>query len=693
MRTQPLKFLKAVLIVLLMPLIAFPFKDEKHFSKTFNEIRYFRVFTPPDYNPADTTKRYPVIYYFHGCGGSYRKSGTYSYEDYGLTAPKAVNRPWHPDYAYPNNADFENFTRQHDAIIVSVDGKITGMPKGCQVYFPSQTKDWKGNYYNFSAYIRELIEVVDARYNTKKGPQFRAVSGLSMGGQMAVWVAATNPHLFSSASEFCHSPSFYDVGDPRYQTTIDLRELWRNLRGLPFRHSTNTGDYLKYYTEELYADYSGAGFEDKFYMTNFCKHHAARIDLQFEFHMDHFTKAKGHPPCFSFINLYPDFEVWGYRVESNKTGNGWIYLHDVTKNGMGIYTRRRPPFGKSLPPFDITVTTPPVYAPGADYKISRYSYYNHDFSSEPVKADPRGRLKITAPGGPGEEIGIIGNGLPPPVFILTDTINENIYLDDGEEKTSSFDIINLSDQTQTIDFKVTSMDENLVRITGQPASVTVPAKSKTNVNPLLVCKGTFQLNYRNSSFIRISYSIDGKVQKREQFIRVTVKKPEQTEGSFRIQVFDGRTEELPLYQYQWGKWNHPLSPGTITEGCGNGNGKAETGEIFSIWIQTPSPFNSTDTATWHPCLPVNEGDNPDIIVEDIVRHRFNTGRSVLSAQLRLTRKPTRSHPVKIPVQVEFLKAQPLENDCHRNTADDFTYAWYNLMLKEDGSVVLVPKHY
>jgi len=119
MHTHSMKLFRAVAIMLLMPFVAFAFKDEKHFSKTFHETRYFRVFTPPDYDPEDTAKRYPVIYYFHGCGGSYKKSGTYSYADYGLTSPKTLNRPDRPDYTYPNNADFENFTLEHDVIIVT----------------------------------------------------------------------------------------------------------------------------------------------------------------------------------------------------------------------------------------------------------------------------------------------------------------------------------------------------------------------------------------------------------------------------------------------------------------------------------------------------------------------------------------------------------------------------------------------
>ncbi len=110
--------------LILIPVSVFSFTDESHHSTTFGIERFFRVFTPLDYDSFDSVKRYPVIYYFHGCGGSYRKSGTYSYADHGLTPPVAMDRDHDPDYEYPNNADFENIAYRKEVIIVCVDGKI-----------------------------------------------------------------------------------------------------------------------------------------------------------------------------------------------------------------------------------------------------------------------------------------------------------------------------------------------------------------------------------------------------------------------------------------------------------------------------------------------------------------------------------------------------------------------------------------
>ncbi len=604
----------------------------------------------------------------------------------------AINRNYDPDYEFPNNADFENYSDQKDVIIVCVDGKIYDLPSGCGVYFPSQARDWIGNYYNFSAYIRELFNVVDSRYNTKKGPEYRAVSGLSMGGHIAIWVAAANPHLFSSASEFCHSPNYYDVGEPSYVTTIDVQQLWRNLRGLPFRHSTNDRDYLKYYTDELHSVYSGAGFENNYYLADFCMHHAARIDLQFDFHVSHFATPKNSIPCFSYINLYPGFEVWGYELNSNKTGNGWIYLHSVTKNGLGLYTRKRFPWGNGLPKFDISLTTPPIYNPDSSYIISRYSYRSEAFTIQNIAADAEGRLTLSSSGGIGEEIGIIDKSLQPPVFVLTDTVNENIYLENNIETAVSFDIVNLSLTPQKINFMISTENAELLTLLKSGKQITIPAQSKVRVDSLCICKGVYLPSNRNIGYIKITSSIDGIVQERDHLIQVTVKNQFSQRELLGIKIFDGRSDTLPLFKYGWGKWTDPLSSGVISEGTGNGNGKAELGETFSIWIQPSKSFDPTDLNTWHPVVPVNSDENRDITVEEVKQHDFSTGRMVLSAMIRLNRIPTKGNPVKIPVRSEFLKVQSLENDCHRNKADNFGFFYYELLLYEDGTIFHSIKH-
>ncbi len=672
---------------LLLSLSLFSYTDESHYSTIFGSTRFFRVFTPSDYN-VDGEQRYPVIYYFHGCGGSYDRSGPYKYVDYGLTPPDVLGAPPDKNYDFPNNADLENLSTFKNVIIVCVDGRIPELPEGCQVYFPSQAPGWEGNYYNFSAYIRELIEVVDERYLTKARPQYRAVTGLSMGGHMATWVAATNPHLFSSTSQFCYGPNFYDVGEPTYQTTVDIRELWRNLKSVPFRHSTTNRDYLKFYSAELFSIYSGAGFYNEYFEADYCHHAAARMDLQVEFHKKYFDTPKPMPSCFSHINLYPAYEVWNYNVTSDKSEKGWIYLHNVTKDGMGIYTRKRFPWGESLPDVEVHVTTPALYQTNTIYHLSRYDYRSGKISTAKIRSNENGQLDMVIDRGMGWEVGILGERLQPPIFILSDTIHENIYLRPYQEKILNFDILNLSNDSQFVTFNVQSSDSSILKVTSQPNPVQLTALSKTQIDSFAICQSQEKSDSRRTAYLKITWQIDDVQMDRERILQVHIKNDKVIMGRDDIKIFDGKAEVVPLFKYKWNGWDKPFSEGKVEEGWGNGNGIPEGGEIFSIWIQTPKALAKGGKLTWHPSVPINNQENPDIGIRDVFHHRFSTGRDVLSAQLILKRSPTEDNPVRIPVQFEILEVFPLENDCHRNAADGFKFYFTDLLLYPGGVVVI-----
>ncbi|NND08746.1 MAG: hypothetical protein HKN87_20420 [Saprospiraceae bacterium] len=669
----------AIFCIYSLSLIAYT--DESHYSEVFQEVRNFRVFTPQDY--LTEGKRYAVIYYFHGCGGSYRRSGPYSYADYGLTAPDGFGNRNDPDFAYANNADFENVADAKQVIIVCVDGKLEDLPAdGCRVYFPSLAEEWKRQYYNFSDYIKELIAVVDSRYRTMPGSNQRAVMGLSMGGHMATWVAATNPQLFSSASHFCYGPSFYKVGEPPYQTTVDLKQLWRNFRGVPFRHATTDRDYLRYYSKDLSNAFQGAGFENDFYLADYCHHAAARVDLQVDFHQSHFG-TREEVSCFSYVNFYPEFTAWGYDVTSDKLENGWIYLHDVTSNGFGIYTRKRLPWGLPMESFDIKVTTPSLYRPGLTYTIARFDYGDGQISTYSQVADEKGRLSLTSKGGHGQEIGIGGSDLQPPIFVLSDPVNEMIYLESGESLARSLDVINLSESKQRVEFVIATEDTAALVVVRKRKYLILPPLSRTRIDSFLVIEGNLKEKRSDRAYIKVGSTIGGQIQDRTQLLPVQVYKNALSPRENKIQAFDGKSKELPVFSYAWNEWDEPLRVQTITEGKGNGNGIVETGDTFSLWIQLPEGFDDRDVLTWHPILPLYSSESEGFELIDLALHRFNTGREIQSGLIRLTRTPTRQSPIVIPFQTELLKVEPLEDDCHRPAADNFDYFYGEIIL--DGS--------
>ena len=98
---------------LIVPTNLFTQKDSAFFSQAFDTERWYRIYLPSDYN-VNASKRYPVIYYFHGWGGRY-KWDNYTLED---------------DPGYPGNGrreppfvmEWRNYSQSHDIIIVTWDG-------------------------------------------------------------------------------------------------------------------------------------------------------------------------------------------------------------------------------------------------------------------------------------------------------------------------------------------------------------------------------------------------------------------------------------------------------------------------------------------------------------------------------------------------------------------------------------------
>jgi hypothetical protein len=676
-------YLFLILFLAVSAIVSLSFTDLVHYSRQFGANRTFRVFIPLDYHPEDSAVRYPVIYYLHGCRGTYYKDGYTSYVDGDTVPPSLPGRTHHPEYDVPYNADFERYSDMNKVIIVAVDGKIPGYDEdGCGVYYPYHHEPgWGKNDYNFFLYIRELFKVVDSLYNTIPGPQGKAITGLSYGGHSSMWVSAANPHLIRSCSQFGHSPHYYRAGPPPITTALNVQELWRNFRNLPFRGTTNTLDYLRDFSEQTAAIFNGAGFASEFHLADFCRHWAADIPEQFDFHMKHFQAEKTAPVCFSYINFYPDFDVWGYKVETGKAEEGWTYLRDVTKNGFGLYTRFRFPYGKPCGKYDITVTTPAIYSPHGTYDLSAYNYETGSVTTSSLHADSKGKLQIEARGGRGDEIGISGNDLPPPILFLTDTIHDNIYIESGKTTSLSFKVINLSPaRLESVVFTCNTENTEALSLEISSKAYNLAPGKVTTLDDLVTITGNFTSRNKNLAYLHLGYHHNGIASIRERIIQVHITDSIKKVPTENIMIFDGRSEQLPVYRYNWGDWDNRVRTETISEGQGNGNGIAEPGEIFSVWIRIPAGEAPEDLDTWHPIMPVGGPGSMEIHVENVKEYLFSTGRPSFSAQMKLPDTYDANETNTLNVQSELIWMFPA-NDCHRGSVDKIFIHYFQVPLR------------
>jgi S-formylglutathione hydrolase FrmB len=135
----------------------------RHPSASLASERIFSILLPTGY--ADSDKRYPVLYLFHGGGQDHT--------------------------AFMARSIFPPLARKHEVIVV--------MPAADRNY-SSLSADGQARY---NAYVAsELVDYVDANYRTVAAPTARAIAGISMGGRVATMTALQHPQRFGIVGAF-----------------------------------------------------------------------------------------------------------------------------------------------------------------------------------------------------------------------------------------------------------------------------------------------------------------------------------------------------------------------------------------------------------------------------------------------------------------------------------------------------------
>ncbi len=145
-----------------------------------NPLREVSIYLPPDYQQSN--KRYPVLYYLHGFGGS------------------------HLDYEF---LDIDHI----------MDSAIKKGLEPFIIVVPNSHNTFNGGYYYnsptngmWSDYIaKDVVDYIDKHYRTISNKEHRAIAGHSMGGQGALRIAMLYPELFNSV--YAMSPSILYWGD------------------------------------------------------------------------------------------------------------------------------------------------------------------------------------------------------------------------------------------------------------------------------------------------------------------------------------------------------------------------------------------------------------------------------------------------------------------------------------------------
>jgi len=138
-------------------------------SKILNMDRKFAVYLPPDYNTS--SRNYPVLYLLHGGGDD--QTGWVQFGEVLHIADKAISE----GTATP-------------MIIIMPDANTTRR---------GYANDAKGEWRYEDFFFDEFMPFVEKTYRIKAEKRYRAIAGLSMGGDGTFTYTLHHPELFAAA--------------------------------------------------------------------------------------------------------------------------------------------------------------------------------------------------------------------------------------------------------------------------------------------------------------------------------------------------------------------------------------------------------------------------------------------------------------------------------------------------------------
>ncbi|MCB4798830.1 alpha/beta hydrolase [Neotamlana laminarinivorans] len=198
------------------------------FSKSMNKTIKNVVITPDSY--PEKNKTYAVVYLLHGAWGDYKS--------------------W-----LEISSEIKNFADVYDVILVCPDGHESSW------YFDSPI-DASMRYETYIS--KELVSKIDADYKTKAQPEFRAITGLSMGGHGALYLAFKHQDIWGVAASMSGGvdvrgfPLRWHLAE-RLGTYAEHPENWENHMVINLTHLLD-GEKLKFMFD--------CGTDDFFYNAN-----------------------------------------------------------------------------------------------------------------------------------------------------------------------------------------------------------------------------------------------------------------------------------------------------------------------------------------------------------------------------------------------------------------------------------------
>ncbi len=588
-----------------------PYADVKHFSKVFGREKYYRLYLPKGYDK--TKERYPVIYFFHGWGGRHFKD----------------------DNAKLEYEMIRDLVDKYNVILVMWDGNME----------ESEPRPYNiGNHENvkyeiqMKDYFPELISHIDSTYRTFTDRTHRGIIGFSMGGILSYYLAGKYPDKVCAAVGMTGSPEFF-IGYPQNHTLYPLRYTFKNLEGVKIRMHNSTHDELVYLNEEVDK---GARWEGGLSYDYWQFKGGHMVDLPgktevferaMKFVVDAFHDPLLKPDRWWHYDLYPEFDVWGYHVKSNKQEPGFVYLKNVSKSGFGIHSRKWLPDGPPVPKLTTEISTDPIYQPATKYNVIKYSFPDKKISETSVMSDKTG--KVTLHANDNTEFGIYKEGDAPDLVMIDYDLGKNLrYLRPGKENKLVFTILNRGadvSKTQKAELELTTRDSSII-VTNKIVPVNIyPDKRIITTPPFNITTSTKPPAHGEPAWIKFNLKMKLNTQTyRDEFVvPVFFDVPELDS----IRVDDGIQVKDKVY------------------GRGNANGKVSAGESIMIYsgkhrlrLYTDDPYVDIDK---------------EQLIDEVLPAKWPDGFT-LSSVIKISDQCPKGHIIELLASYDTKSFMPIE---------------------------------
>lgn len=165
-------------------------------SKILKMDRKYAIYLPPDYETS--LRSYPVLYLLHGAGDD--QTGWVQFGEVHFIADKAINEG-----------------KATPMIIIMPDANT-----GKRGY----VNDVKGEWLYEDFFFNEFIPFIEKTYRVKTEKRYRAISGLSMGGEGTFIYALHHPELFAAACPLSAATG------PKSVEELKNYRLWQGVEGI-----------------------------------------------------------------------------------------------------------------------------------------------------------------------------------------------------------------------------------------------------------------------------------------------------------------------------------------------------------------------------------------------------------------------------------------------------------------------------